>query len=250
LLHDFLASALQIPYDSIKNIEVQNPEILPNTIEGKLSQMDISLKVDNRAVNIEMQISSERDFKDRALFLWSQLFTGTLKKGQPFGLLKQSITINVLDFTMFDCSEFYSYFTVMERLRHEILTDKCAMLFLELPKISKELNPENRLELWLKVINSETEEEWLMLQNTGVAPIQQAVYALRQMSKDDKIRELARQRELALHNEASKISGAEQRGGDKRAIETARKMLKRNKPIEEIMEFTDLSREEIEKIVI
>ncbi|MDR0196832.1 MAG: Rpn family recombination-promoting nuclease/putative transposase, partial [Oscillospiraceae bacterium] len=41
LLHDFLSSALDIPYDSIKNIVIQNPELLPGTIDGKISRMDI-----------------------------------------------------------------------------------------------------------------------------------------------------------------------------------------------------------------
>jgi predicted transposase/invertase (TIGR01784 family) len=77
-----------------------------------------------------------------------------LKSGDQYGLLKQSICINVLDFIMFDSPGFYSDFTVMERVRHEALSDKCAILFLELPKIGKEIHIENRLELWLKVIKS------------------------------------------------------------------------------------------------
>jgi predicted transposase/invertase (TIGR01784 family) len=276
LLHDFLASVLQVPYDSIKNIEIQNPEILPNVIGGKLSRMDIKLKVDDRLVNVEMQCSSEKDFKDRALFLWAQLFAGELKSGDQYGLLRQSICINVLDFIMFDSPGFYSDFTVMERVRHEALSDKCAILFLELPKIGKEIHIENRLELWLKVINSETAEEWEMLQNTGVKPIQQAVYTLRQMSKDERIRELAHQREIAAHDEASRIAGAWDKGiaegmargmtmgiarGKSEGIAegmatgiaeaTAKfveKLLKRNRPVDEIMEDTGLTREQIERL--
>jgi predicted transposase YdaD len=39
---------------------------------------------------------------------------------------------------------------------------------------------------------------------------------------------------------------AEEQGGNNRAVLIARKMLKKGKPIDEIIEFTDLTREEIE----
>ncbi|MDR0196640.1 MAG: Rpn family recombination-promoting nuclease/putative transposase, partial [Oscillospiraceae bacterium] len=112
LLHDFLSSALDIPYDSIKNIVIQNPELLPGTVDGKLSRMDIKMRVDDRVINAEMQISYETDYRDRALFLWSKLFAGELKSGDEYEELKQSVCINIINFNMFDCPEFHSNFTV------------------------------------------------------------------------------------------------------------------------------------------
>jgi len=244
LLHDFLASTLEIPYDSIKNITIQNPELLPNTIDGKLSRMDIKMQVDYRVINIEMQINNEPDYSDRALYLWAMLYAGEIKRGNEYDELKQSICINVINFNMFDCSEYHSHFTVMEKNRHEILTDKCGIHFFELKKIGKQANKENRKELWLQLINAETKEEFDMLAQTGVAPIQKAVYVLHQMSEDEKIKELAWQRKIAEHDEASRMKGAERRG----RIEIARKMLKRGRPIDEIIEDTGLSIEEIERI--
>lgn len=238
LLHDFLASTLEIPYNSIKNIIIQNPEILPFTINGKLSRMDIKILVDNRVINIEMQIGNESDYRDRALFLWSKLFIGELKSGEDYDELKQSICINVINFNMFNCSEFHSHFTVSEKTRHEILTDKFVIHFFELKKINKNINKNNKMELWLQLINAETKEELDMLEQTGIAPIQKAVYVLHQMSEDEKIKELAWQREIALHDYASSVKGAKR--------EVARNLLKRNRPIEEIIEDTGLTREEIE----
>ena len=43
LLHDFLASLLEIPYDSIKEIVVQNSEVLPETLSGKFSRLDLKM---------------------------------------------------------------------------------------------------------------------------------------------------------------------------------------------------------------
>jgi predicted transposase/invertase (TIGR01784 family) len=211
LLHDFLASTLEIPYDSIKDIKILNPELLPPTIEGKLSRMDIRMQVDNRVINIEMQIGNEDDYRDRALYLWAMLFSGELKRGDEYGELKQSICINVLDFKMFDCPEFHSHFTVMEKNRGEVLSDKCAIHFFELKKIGKKANKENRKELWLQLINAETKEDFDMLEQTGVAPIQKAVYVLHQMSEDEKTRELAWQRHISLLDYNSSVKAAERK---------------------------------------
>jgi len=64
------------------------------------------------------------------------------------------------------------------------------------------------MELWLQLINAETKEELDMLAQTGVAPIQKAVYVIHQMSEDEKIQEMARMREKALLDEATAMSGA------------------------------------------
>ena len=55
-----------------------------------------------------------------------------------------------------------------------------------------------------------------MLQQTEVQPIQKAVMIIHQMSDDEKIQELARLREKALHDEASALSSARKEG----ALET------------------------------
>ena len=256
LLHDFLASTLDIPHDSIRNIKIENPEMLPNAIDGKLSRMDIKMEVDNRVINAEMQISSEADYRDRALYLWAMLYTGELKRGNEYELLKQSICINVINFNMFDCPGYHSHFTVMEMNRHEILTDKCGIHFFELKKLGKKADKENRKELWLQLINAETKEEFDMLAQTGVAPIQKAVYVLHQMSEDEKIREMAWQREVSLHDYASNMKGAERRGIDMGIdmgigmgiANVAKNLLDMGLSLEQIAEATGLSIEEIEKL--
>ena len=51
-----------------------------------------------------------------------------------------------------------------------------------------------------------------MLQNTNVPVIQKAVMVIHQMSADEKLREIARMREKALHDEASALKGARDEG--------------------------------------
>lgn len=212
LLHDFLASLLEIPYNSIQRIDVLNSDLLPETAEGKFSRMDLKLLVDNRLINVEMQISAKSDFKDRVLYYWSKMYSGELKSGEEYGELKQSISINIINFNMFDCKEFHSHFKLLEANRHETLTDKCSIHFFELKKINKNINENNRMELWLQLINAESEEELAMLQETNVPIIQKAVMVIHKMSADEKMQEIARMREKALHDEASALKGARDEG--------------------------------------
>ena len=96
LLHDFLSSLLEIPHDSITNIVVQNPEIMPESISGKFSRMDLKLTVNDSLVNVEMQIKDEPDFRDRVLFYWAKLYSGDLKSGDEYGETESCLRLRVL----------------------------------------------------------------------------------------------------------------------------------------------------------
>lgn len=246
LLHELLAGLLQLPKDSIQNIVIKNSEILPDSIAGKFVRMDLNMEVDSKLINVEMQYGSDSNYKDRTLFYWAKLYGGELQSGDDYDKLKQSICINIVNYPIFDCEDFHSHFTVMERTRHEELTDKCAIHFFELAKISKRANKDNMTELWLQLINAETEEELEMLAQTGVESIQKAVYVIYEMSEDEKVQEMARIREKALHDEASQMKTAEQQGEMKKAVAIAKNLLGMGMPIEQIEKATGLTSKEIE----
>lgn len=110
----------------------------------------------------------------------------------------------------------------MEKNRHEILSDCFAIHFFELKKIGKHPNKDKPLELWLQLINAETEEELQMLEQTNVQEINQAILVLRELSADEKMRYMADMREKALHDEATAIHAAIEKGmeqGMKKGIE-------------------------------
>jgi len=224
LLQDFIASLLEIPYDSIQEIIIENTEILPEDIIGKFSRLDLKLKVDDKLVNVEMQVNDEPNFKDRMLFYWSKLYSGELKSGEEYDELKQSISIAIVNFNMFDCTDYHSTFTVMEKGRHEILSNKCALHFFELKKINKNVNKNDKMLLWLQLINAESEEELEMLENTNIPEMKKAATVIRNMSEDARLREKIYQREKALHIEATALGHAKREGRLEREQELRKKM--------------------------
>ena len=209
ILLDFIAAVLDIDVNSIQDIQIQNTEIVPDVIDHKYSRLDVVVCVDGKLINIEMQVKKLTDFKERVLFYWSKLYTRDLKEGETYRRLSQAISINILDFEMFDCDEFHSTFRLREDKRNELLTDKCRIDFLELPKADKDNNPQvKRLRRWLKFFNMKTEEDADMITSANDNVLNKAVFILKQMSEDEKLQEAARIRERALHDEASYLQDA------------------------------------------
>lgn len=204
VLKAFIGDILDIPTEEIKKIEVLNPNILPVAIDGKQSQLDLNMLVDDKTVNVEIQLQNKGDYKDRAVYYWSKLYSDQLKRGELYKELKRTITINILDFNLFtDSNSPYSSFSLLENNRHELLTDKCSINFFELVKVDAKIDKNNRKQLWMQLLKAETEEDLTMLTETGVPEIQKAVVILHQMSADEEMQEIARLREKAIRDEES-----------------------------------------------
>ena len=221
MLHAFIADILEIPMESITEIVITNPELVPETSDGKFSRVDLNLKVDGSLINIEVQLDNDEDFIDRTLFYWSKLYTSELKKGEPYSTLKKTITINIVDFKMFDGTDFHNEIITSIKGTGEVFSDKFSMHFLELKKVGKNINPNNRRELWMHFFNADSEEDFEMLKKTNDSVMGKAVDVIYDMSEDTKIREMARLREKTLHDNASAMANAIKKG-HKQMIEAMR----------------------------
>ena len=95
-----------------------------------------------------------------------------------------------------------------------------------------------------------------MCAQTGIEPIKKAVYILHQMSEDEKLQELAWQREIALHDDASRTKGAERRGlakgltqGKEKALaDVVRNLVSMGLSFDQIEKATGLPSEDIERL--
>jgi predicted transposase/invertase (TIGR01784 family) len=191
---------------------MDNVELLPDNYADKFSRVDLKMQVDEKVVNVEMQICNESNFRERTLYYWSKIYSSELKSGEDYSKLRETICINIVNFNLFDCTEFHSHFKIIEKNRHEVLTDKFAIHFFELKKIGKNPDKNKPMELWLQLINAETEEELNMLENTNVREINQAIVVLRELNADEKMRYISDMREKALHDEANALNSAKKSG--------------------------------------
>ena len=219
MLQSFIASMLDIPIESISEINITNPEIPPESISGKFSRLDLNMKVDNRLVNVEIQVKNDNDYRDRVLFYWAKLYTSELKSGEKYGVLKQTISINIINFNMFDGDNYHNEVNAVVKQTGEVFSDKLSIHFFELRKVNKKPNPQNSCELWLQFINADSEEDFEMISQTNIPIMQKAVRVIYDMSEDAKIREAARMREKTLHDEASALHNAKREGRSEGRVE-------------------------------
>lgn len=260
LLRSLISGLLNIDKNKIRSVQIQNAELLPEEADKKFGRIDLRLHLqmtNSKVVNLELQIKPQDDFDDRSLFYWSKLFVADLKSGHEYSELPETICLNIINFKMFDCKQYHSHFQVLEKNRHELLNDKFAIHFYELPKIPED-SPENSdlMTLWLKLIDSESEEDLKMLERANEPSIVQAVSFIRHMSADERTRELARQEEKRLHDEASIIGTARRQGfnegmekGERQKTQKiAFRMMSKNKSDEDIIEMLDISAEELQKL--
>lgn len=213
LLIDFLSSVLDVPVDSIKSVEIIDNEVIPDTIEKKFCRLDLLLQVNNQYINIEIQVNNYNDFKERTLFYWSRVYSNQLVKSEDYVSLKDTITINIIDFNLFDCPEYHSSFMIYETKRHEKLTDKLRIDFLELPK-AKNHKTNDKLQEWLDFLNVTTEEGLDMLEKNTINPtiMCKAITVVRQMSADERLLRDIQKREETIMNERSALNSAKRQG--------------------------------------
>ncbi|MCI5910086.1 MAG: Rpn family recombination-promoting nuclease/putative transposase [Oscillospiraceae bacterium] len=211
-LANLIANLLDIPLESIKNIEIQNTEIVPDYLNQKFSRLDFRVRVNDEIINIELQVHFEEDYAERTLYYWSKLYSEQLKIKEAYGDAEKTICINILNFNLFDCNEYYSSYKIMEESRHSILTDRFSIVFFELKKL-KNARKNKPVEVWLDLINAETEGDLEMIESTtNVKDIHDIIFTIREMSADEKTRYEAQMREKAIMDERSALTNSERRG--------------------------------------
>ena len=212
LLKKLVSALLGIDHGSIGQFEIKNPDIPPERLGEKFCRLDINMEVDGRRVNLEVQVRDEGNYADRSLFHWASGYASALPAGRDYIELPRVVVISILDFNLFDCQEFHSQFAALEVTRHTPLTDKLALHYFELPKLSGEVSAENYLELWLALFKANTEEELAKIQALEVPDMNQAIGAYNDVLVASDFIELVRLRERAAHDEAGALRNAREKG--------------------------------------
>ncbi len=140
------------------------------------------------------------------------------------------------------------FFQPLEVTRHTLLSDKMGFHFFELPKLPDDVSQENMLLLWLSLFKADTEEELEKIRGMEVPVMSQAINAYYTITDSSEFREKERLRAKARHDEAQALYHARREGKQEEKYEIAKKLLKRNRPIDEIVEDTGLTYEEVESL--
>ena len=247
LLKRLVSELLSIEYESIEQFNIINPDITPEELGKKFCRLDINMKVNGQTVDLEIQVADDGHYPDRALFYWAREFSTGIDEGGDYSMLPRTIIISILGFNQFPSPEkHHSEFQALEVTTHEPLTDKMALHFYELKKLPPLDKADSGKDLWLKLFRADTEEELTKIEGMGVQIMSDAIVAFRQVAASPELREAERMRSKARHDEAQALRNAEHKAERNKAFEIAKNMMADGEPIDRIVKYTGLTREEIE----
>ena len=154
-LRAFLNAILYNNIGNIKDIEIiKDKELTTDEITNKTGIIDVLAKIDDGThINIEVQLTDQKNMDRRTLFYWSRIYNRGIIKGEDYSNLNKVITINILDFNFIDLDKFHTEFTLRESEYTDYkLTDVLEIHFIEMPKF-KNLNNKDlendKLQRWL-----------------------------------------------------------------------------------------------------
>jgi predicted transposase/invertase (TIGR01784 family) len=259
LLIDFLSYALNIPTEEIADIEITNPELIPDVYGEKFAKLDLVLTQPNGTkINVELQNRDEGDYKERSVYNCSKVFTKGVNSGDEYKGIPRTVCINIVQFPLFPDSGCVCtvYPTIQET--GEIVTNKWEIIYFQTSKLPQD--KQGGIWDWIKLFTITTEGELEIMENVQTMGVKRAAGFIRQMNADDRIKEIARVHENAKMAEYSAIKkfreeGLKQgrqegmeKGSREKAISTAKNLLNVGIPIDIIAKATELTEDEVKAI--
>ena len=281
---DILAAFLEtIIKTKITKLEIQNGELPKNDKENKLGILDIRAQInDGTIVNIELQMCNESNLGDRLSYYQSNLYSNSLKINEDYSESNKVIVIALINFSYYKRPEYHMIAhmkfeenTNEEEIvdvqyidkKDELVTEKLEMHIIDMKRYLRKEEAKGELSDWLNLILDKGDKIKMAVKKNE--KIKKADEEVKRLSQTEEMQELywleekARIRENTMKSVAYKkgIEKGENRGikkgieqGKKEGIkenkiETARKMILKNIPIEIIKEITGLTEEEIKKLI-
>jgi len=262
-LKDLLEAILK---KDIKTVTIKNPEIIPYEKDEKRGLLDIKAETDDGTIlDIEMQMEDEKNTDERGTQYLGKMITEQLKKGDKYSKLKKSIVIFITNYNFLKRNSYHSVGKMKfeETLKEEyvemgyeeedqIASKYIEFHYIELPKYKrKEPSKFTKLDQWMCIFTQN--EEGIEMAEKENKEIKRAIDTLDFISEDPKERERHNSIVMAEYNrltsEHNFFEAGVEEGIEKNKEKTAKAMLKKKIPIETIIEITELTREEIEKLI-
>lgn len=261
LVMSFLNALLPLQREEyITDIEYLPSEMVPDNPLRKNSIVDVRCK-DNKGRHfiVEMQMIWSPEFKQRVFFNASKAYVRQMGSGEKYDLLQPVYSLNLVnDVFEPDLEEYYHYYRMVHVEHSERVINGLQLVFVELPKFTPHTYSEKKMEvLWLRYLTEIDEKTTKvpeeLLENPeikkAVTVLEESAFTPEQLLGYEKFWDI-------ISVEKTLISSAERKGLEKgkaegriaEKYEIARNMKSANIPIESIMQFTNLSKEEIEKL--
>lgn len=266
LLISFINSLLH-GKEVVKDLTYLNTEHLGTGEADRKAVFDVYCENENgEKILVEMQRGEQQFFKDRSLYYATFPIREQGQKGEWNYRLKAVYVIGILNFKFDKVHDNYYHHEVqlLDVETKEVFYDKLTFIYLEMPKFNKSEDELNGMfEKWLFVLRnlSRLMERPKALQERIFTRLFEAA----EIARFTKVEYDAYEESLKVYRDwqntiatEKKISWKEgheegieegiEKGREEKAIIMARRMKAKNYPIDEIIELTDLTEEEINQL--
>ena len=276
------APAELVPENPSKKGGVQR---LTSVFGGYHSVVDVRCKeTGGRHFIVEMQMNWNNEFQRRVVLNASKAVVKQLDKGEDYTLLQPVYSLNLINDVGFDAGpdEFYHDYAIVNVAHTDRIIEGLRFVFVELPKFKPQTIAEKKMAvLWLKFlteIDENTEEvDAELLENPDTAQalqiLDKSAYSEGQLYAYEYFWDAVVNERVAIEGSYKKghaegeaeglakglaegraegraegLAKGEAIGAQKKAMDNARKMKSKGFSIEDIVDITGLSREDIAKL--
>jgi predicted transposase/invertase (TIGR01784 family) len=206
--------------NQITEVILLNPYNLKNYAGDKLSILDIKATDEHgRQYNIEMQITDQVSYTQRALYYWAKLYSSQLQEGDAFGELKKTISINILNFNCFEEeTTYHNVYKILNMESHRSYFEDLEIHFIELNKFDeKAMLLKTTLDRWTNFLKKAQgyDKDTLPVELKEIPAIEKAMLSLNTLSLNKEEREVYEARLKWLRDEAGAIEKAHEKGIEK-----------------------------------
>lgn len=250
LLLDFLRAVLG---EQIVSVALTSPYLEPSHANDKSSEMDLRILTDNgEQINVEMQLKGHKAFRERMLIYWAKMYSVQDNISKSYVELNKAIQIVVTNFNLLSKPHYHSMFQLIDPEDGTLVSTHAEIHVLELPKLKGlKLQDATKLEQWLLFLKSDKKtKEALAMENSIMGD---AFEEIQRLSNDQETRKAAISREIHLKDQIqreldAKVDGKDE-GKDEGRNEVIINMYKKQFPVEAIADATNLSVEDVLRIV-
>jgi predicted transposase/invertase (TIGR01784 family) len=269
-LISFLNAVISFPGNNkVTEVEILNPYQLSKLANGKSTIVDVKARDNNgNTFIVEMQVADSDFFHKRILYYTSQSYVSQIGMGKEYHKLNPAYFIGILEFEISKNDSYKSCHKVLDVETNEHVIQDIEFNFIELPKFNKTIDQlESSVDQWTYFIKN-AENLRVIPENVHDTGLREAYleadkHSWSQAELDDYERASIKERD-----DIGRVNLAERRGLEKGLlkgqiegkiegkregkregiIEFARMMKSNAEPLEKIIHYTGLTREEIEKL--
>ncbi len=197
VLKGLICSLLHYREDEIQTVQIMNPIELGKALDEKVFILDIKVLLnDDTVINLEMQMTNERNWEERSLSYLCRSFD-QLYRGQDYLRVKPAIHIGFLNFAPYEGDEeFYATYKMMNVKNHRLYSDKFVLSVVDLTHIelATEEDKDSQLDYWAKLFTATTWEELKMIAEKNASMLE-ATQTLYELNSDELTQEMCYARE-------------------------------------------------------